>query len=153
MGYRAASTCEMHFDGATAWLVGEPNRGLAAMFTMVNVARLLVAMQGLGTSEAAYQAASAYALERRQGRALSGPAEPDQRADRLIVHPDVRRMLLSHHFRGQLDVFFAFDMQGDGHTITQLAIGPVREHASTNGQVAQSVEPVEVLTVLKQRFA
>ncbi len=94
MGYKAAATCEMHFDNAHAWLVGQPNRGLAAIFTMVNTARLLVSLQGLGTAEAAYQAASAYARERRQGRALTGPAEPDAPADPLIVHPDVRRLLL-----------------------------------------------------------
>jgi alkylation response protein AidB-like acyl-CoA dehydrogenase len=95
MGYHATSTCEMLFDDATAWLVGEPNRGLAAMFTMVNVARMLVALQGLGTAEAAYQAAAAYARDRRQGRSLAGPVDPAAKADPLIVHPDVRRMLLS----------------------------------------------------------
>ncbi len=95
MGYKAASTCEMLFSNAKGWLLGEPNAGLRAMFTMVNTARLLVALQGLGTADRSYQLARDYALERVQGRALTGPAFPDQKADPLIVHPDVRRMLLS----------------------------------------------------------
>ncbi len=94
MGYHGISTCEMVFDGAAAWLVGEPNRGLAAMFTMVNTARLLVALQGLGAAEAAYQNAAHYARERLQGRSLNGPLFASQKADPLIVHPDVRRILL-----------------------------------------------------------
>ncbi|GAB5458799.1 MAG: acyl-CoA dehydrogenase C-terminal domain-containing protein [Henriciella sp.] len=95
MGYKAASTCEMQFDSAKACLIGKPNRGLHAMFTMVNTARLLVALQGLGTADAAYQAAADYAKDRLQGRALTGPTHPDELADPLIDFPDVRRMLLS----------------------------------------------------------
>ena len=94
MGYTASVTCEMLFEGATGWLVGEANRGLRAIFTMVNTARLLTAIQGLGTSEAAYQSAVAYARDRRQGRALAGPRDVNEKADQLLVHPDVRRMLL-----------------------------------------------------------
>lgn len=95
MGIKASSTCVMNFDGATGWLVGEAHKGMRAMFTMMNAARLGVAVQGTSISEAAYQGALAYAKERRQGRALSGAQEPDQAADSLIVHPDIRRMLLT----------------------------------------------------------
>ena len=94
MGLRGSATCTMNYDGAAGWLVGEANRGLAAMFVMMNAARLGVGLQGLAQAEAAFQNAKAYALDRRQGRALTGPAEPDQPADLLIVHPDVRRMLM-----------------------------------------------------------
>ncbi|MFM9936065.1 MAG: acyl-CoA dehydrogenase C-terminal domain-containing protein [Novosphingobium sp.] len=94
MGIHGNATCVMNYDGATGWLVGEENKGLAAMFIMMNAARLGVGIQGLGQAEAAYQNAARYALERRQGRALTGPAEPAQKADPIIVHPDVRRMLM-----------------------------------------------------------
>ncbi len=94
MGIRGSATCTMNYDGATGWLVGEPHRGLAAMFVMMNAARLGVGLQGLAQAEAAFQNARAYARDRRQGRALTGPAEPDQVADLLIVHPDVRRVLM-----------------------------------------------------------
>jgi len=94
MGIHGNATCVMNFDGATAWMVGEPNKGLRAMFTMMNEARILVAMQGLGQAAVAYQNAAAYARDRLQGRAVTGPAAPDQPADPLIVHPDVRRLLL-----------------------------------------------------------
>ena len=94
MGIHGNSTCVMNYDGATGWLIGEENRGLAAMFVMMNEARLGVAIQGLSQSEVAYQNAVAYARERLQGRALSGPKAPDRPADPIIVHSDVRRMLL-----------------------------------------------------------
>ncbi len=95
MGIHGNATCVMNYDGATGWLVGTENKGLRAMFTMMNEARLGVATQGLAISEVAYQNARAYALERRQGRALSGAAEPDQAADPIIVHPDIRRILMT----------------------------------------------------------
>jgi alkylation response protein AidB-like acyl-CoA dehydrogenase len=95
MGIHASATCVMHFDQATGWLVGEPHKGMRAMFVMMNAARLGVGLQGLGIGEVAYQNALAYAKDRRQGRALKGPAEPDQPADPILVHPDVRRTLLS----------------------------------------------------------
>jgi len=94
MGIHANSTCVMNYDGATGWLVGEENKGLAAMFIMMNAARLGVGLQGLGMGEVAHQNAVAYARDRRQGRALTGPAQPEQKADTLFVHPDVRRMLM-----------------------------------------------------------
>ncbi len=94
MGIKASSTCVINFDEAVGWLVGEPNKGLKAMFTMMNAARLGVAMQGLGIAEVAYQNAVIYAKERLQMRSLSGVKYPDKPADPIIVHPDVRRMLL-----------------------------------------------------------
>jgi acyl-CoA dehydrogenase len=95
MGIHGNATCVMNYDGATGWLVGEADRGLRAMFTMMNEARLGVAVQGLAISEVAYQNAAGYARERRQGRALSGAKEPQAAADPIIVHPDIRRTLLS----------------------------------------------------------
>jgi len=94
MGIHANATCVMNYDGATGFMVGEENKGLAAMFIMMNAARLGVGLQGLGQGEVAYQNAVQYAKDRRQGRALTGPAETDQKADTLFVHPDVRRMLM-----------------------------------------------------------
>ena len=95
MGIHGNSTCVMNYDGATGWLIGEENRGLNAMFTMMNEARLGVGVQGLALSEVAYQNAAAYAKGRLQGRSISGPKYPDKAADPIIVHPDVRRILMS----------------------------------------------------------
>lgn len=94
MGIHGNATCVMNYDGATGYLVGEENKGLAAMFIMMNAARLGVGIQGLAQAEVAYQNAVKYAGERRQGRALTGAAEPAEKADTLFVHPDVRRMLM-----------------------------------------------------------
>jgi acyl-CoA dehydrogenase len=95
MGIHGNSTCVMNYDGATGFLIGEENRGINAMFTMMNEARLGVAVQGLAMSEVAYQNAVIYAKERLQGRSISGAKAPDKPADPIIVHPDVRRMLMS----------------------------------------------------------
>ena len=95
MGIHGNATCVMNLDGATGWLIGEANKGLAAMFVMMNSARLGVGMQSLGQAEVAYQNAAAYAKDRLQGRAATGPASPDKPADSILVHPDVRRMLLT----------------------------------------------------------
>ena len=95
MGIKGSATCVMNFDGAEGWLVGEAHGGLKAMFTMMNSARLGVGLQGIGLSERAYQNALRYSRERLQSRALTGPKCPDKPADPIIVHPDVRRMLLS----------------------------------------------------------
>jgi alkylation response protein AidB-like acyl-CoA dehydrogenase len=94
MGIHANSTCVMNYDGAKGWLVGEEMKGLAAMFIMMNAARLGVGLQGLAVAETAYQNAVQYAHDRRQGRALTGAKEPNEKADPLFVHPDVRRMLM-----------------------------------------------------------
>ena len=95
MGMKASATCQMNFDESVGWLVGEPNKGMAAMFTMMNTERVSVGVQGLGIDEIAYQSAVAYAKDRLQGRSLSGPKRPDLAADPIIVHPDVRRMLMT----------------------------------------------------------
>lgn len=94
MGIHGNATCVMNYDGATGYLVGEENKGLAAMFIMMNVARLGVGQQGLGVAEVAYQNAVQYAHDRRQGRALTGPQDLGEKADTLFVHPDIRRMLM-----------------------------------------------------------
>ena len=95
MGIHGNATCVMNYDGAKGWLVGEPEKGLAGMFIMMNAARLGVGLQGLAQGEVAYQNAAAYARERRQGRALNqDERDPDAKADPIIVHPDVRRMLM-----------------------------------------------------------
>jgi alkylation response protein AidB-like acyl-CoA dehydrogenase len=95
MGIKASSTCVMNLDDATGWLVGEPNKGMRAMFTMMNAARLGVAIQGLGLAEIAYQNAVSYAKDRLQGRALGGVVDTAKAADPIIVHPDVRKNLLT----------------------------------------------------------
>ena len=95
MGIHGNSTCVMNYDNATGWLIGEENKGMQGMFVMMNEARLGVAVQGLAQSEVAYQNAVAYARERLQGRSISGVKAPDKPADPIIVHPDVRRTLLT----------------------------------------------------------
>ncbi|CAI8898717.1 acyl-CoA dehydrogenase C-terminal domain-containing protein [Pseudomonas donghuensis] len=95
MGIKASATCVMNFDGATGYLIGEQNRGLAAMFTMMNYERLSIGIQGIGCAEASYQNAARYACERLQSRAPTGAQDPQRIADPIIVHPDVRRMLLT----------------------------------------------------------
>ncbi len=95
MGIHGNSTCQMNLDGATAWIIGQPNKGLNAMFVFMNAARLGVGMQSLGLTEVAYQNALVYAKDRLQMRSLSGIKAADKPADPIIVHPDVRRMLLT----------------------------------------------------------
>jgi len=95
MGIKASATCVMNFEDSIGWLVGEPHKGLKAMFTMMNAARLGVGMQGLGIGEVAWQNGLVYAKDRLQMRALDGAKAPDKPADPIIVHPDVRKMLLT----------------------------------------------------------
>ncbi|KAA1176323.1 acyl-CoA dehydrogenase [Marinobacter salinexigens] len=95
MGIKGSATCVMNFDGARGWLVGEENKGLAAMFTMMNYERLGVGVQGIGAAEASLQNAREYALDRIQSRAPTGAQQPEKAADPIIVHPDVRRMLMT----------------------------------------------------------
>ncbi|MEA1013070.1 acyl-CoA dehydrogenase C-terminal domain-containing protein [Sphingosinicella sp. LY1275] len=94
MGIHGNSTCLLNYDGATGYLVGEPEKGLQAMFIMMNAARLGVGLQGLAQGEVARQNAVQYAKDRRQGRSLTGAKEPEEKADPLFVHPDIRRMLM-----------------------------------------------------------
>jgi len=95
MGLKASATCQLSFDESVGWLVGRAHKGMEAMFRMMNTERVSVGVQGLGLGEAAYQAAVYYAKDRLQGRSLSGPKAPDKPADPIIVHPDVRRMLMT----------------------------------------------------------
>ena len=95
MGIKASATCQMNFDDATGWLVGTPHKGMQAMFVMMNSERLSVGTQGLGVGEAAYQGAVAYAKDRLQGRSLAGAKYPEKPADPIIVHPDIRRNLMT----------------------------------------------------------
>ena len=94
MGIKGSATAVINFEDAQGWLVGEANNGMRAMFTMMNEARLMVGMQGLGVAEMAYQESLGFAMERLQGRSLTGPKNADGPADPIIVHPDVRRMLM-----------------------------------------------------------
>ena len=108
MGIHGNATCQIILEGASAWLIGEANKGLNAMFVMMNGARLGVGVQGLGMTEVAYQNAVAYARDRIQGRSLSGPKAPDKPADPIIVHPDVRRMLLTARAYAEAGRAFAY---------------------------------------------
>src|SRR5690606_32378356 len=129
MGIHGSATCVMNFDGAQGWLVGEPNKGLMAMFTMMNSARLAVGLQGLGLAERAYQNALRYARERLQSRSLSGPKFPDKPADPIIVHPDVRRMLLTQKALVEGSRAMAYH----AGTLTDIAA-----HAADAGERAQA---------------
>jgi len=95
MGLKGSATCQLQFEESTGWLVGKPHRGMEAMFKMMNTERVSVGVQGLGVGEAAYQSAVYYAKDRLQGRSLSGVKASDKPADPIIVHPDVRRMLMT----------------------------------------------------------
>ncbi|MBF7010720.1 acyl-CoA dehydrogenase C-terminal domain-containing protein [Novosphingobium resinovorum] len=95
MGLKASATCQLNFDESTGWIVGKPGKGMEAMFKMMNTERVSVGVQGLGVGEAAYQSAVYYAKDRLQGRSLSGVKNPNGPADPIIVHPDVRRMLMT----------------------------------------------------------
>ncbi len=95
MGLKASATCQLTFEDATGWLVGKPHKGMEAMFTMMNTERVSVGVQGLGLGEAAYQSAVYYAKDRVQGRSLAGARHSNRAADPIIVHPDVRRMLMT----------------------------------------------------------
>ena len=95
MGIKGAATCVMNFEDAKGWIVGEENKGMRAMFSMMNHERLWVGVQGLAIASSAYQGAVAYAKDRLQGRAPTGPVNADGGADPIIVHPDVRRMLMT----------------------------------------------------------
>ncbi len=115
MGIHGNATCELHFEGATGYMVGAPNKGMRAMFTMMNTARIAVGVQGMGNAEAAYQQALAYARERLQMRSLTGPKNPDGPADPILVHPDVRRMLLwqKAFIEGSRALAYYAALQGD----------------------------------------
>ena len=115
MGIHGNSTCQMNLDQASGWMVGAPNKGLNAMFVMMNGARLGVGLQSLGLMEVAYQSSAAYAKDRLQMRSLSGPKAPDKPADPIIVHPDVRRMLFTQraYVEGSRAFAYWISLQGD----------------------------------------
>jgi butyryl-CoA dehydrogenase len=137
MGINASATCTLNFDDAKAFLVGELHQGMRAMFTMMNGARLAVAVHGLGVAEAAYQGAVAYAKERRQGRALDGSRSPDESADIILVHPDVRRMLLN--MRSQIE--------GARALLTWVAARYAHSQRNTDAQARREAEDfVSLLT-------
>ena len=119
MGMHASPTCVMHFDGATGYLLGQPNKGLMAMFTFMNAARISTSLQALGQTEFGFQKSAAYARERLQMRSLSGPRKPDGEADPIIVHPDVRRMLLTQKAFAEglrmLIYYLAFQLDNTAH--------------------------------------
>lgn len=131
MGIHGNATCVMNFDGATGYLVGPPNKGLACMFTMMNAARLGVGIQGLGLIEASFQNSLSYARDRLQMRGLSGKQAPDKPADPIIVHPDVRRMLLTQKAfaeGGRMLVLYAAQLLD---TVEHGQPGEEQEHAET----------------------
>ncbi len=153
MGINGSATCQIQLDGALGTLVGEPHKGLAAMFVMMNAARLGVGNQSLGLTEVAYQNAAAYAKERLQMRALSGPKAPDKPADPIIVHPDVRRMLLTARAYAEggraLAVYVALlidkamgcddeDERRDAEDLTALLTPIVKAFLTDNGWIAAS---------------
>ena len=143
MGIHGNATCVMVYEEATGWLVGEENRGLALMFVMMNEARLGVALQGLAQGEGAYQAAAEFARERLQGRALTGPANPSGPADPILVHPDVRRMLLDS--RAVLEAGRAFLMWTGLH-------GDLAKHHPDEAQRQKSADYMGLMTPVLKGF-
>jgi hypothetical protein len=150
MGINANSTCVMNHDGATGWLIGEREKGMRAMFTMMNEARLGVALQGLAISDIAYQNALAFAKERLQGRALTGPKNPSGPADPIIVHPDIRRMLMDVKCfnEGARALLMWTALRGDLET--KSPDEKVREHA---GDMMALLTPVLKAYFTDQGFA
>ena len=143
MGIHGNATCQINLDGATGWLVGQPNKGLNAMFVMMNAARLGVGNQSLGLTEVAYQNAAAYAKDRIQMRSLSGPKAPDKPADPIIVHPDVRKMLLTA--RAYAEGGRALEMY--------CALLLDKEHASADAAERQdAADQVALLTPIVKAF-
>ncbi len=143
MGIHGNATCIMNFDDAQGWLIGEPNKGLQAMFVMMNSARLGVGLQGLGMTEIAYQQALAYAKERLQMRSLSGAKAPEKAADPIIVHPDVRRMLLTQKAYSEAGRAFSYWMS--------LLIDKEKHHPEQKVREASS-DLVALLTPVVKAF-
>ena len=133
MGIKGAATCVMNFDDAKGFLLGEANRGLRCMFTMMNHARLATAMQGLCLGETSYQNAVSYARERLQMRSLSGPKAPDKAADPIIVHPDVRRMLLTMKSLNEGSRALAY------YTAQQMDLAEAAQHAEQRQSAADEL--------------
>ncbi len=134
MGIKASATCVMNFDGAKGFLVGKENQGLAAMFVMMNYERLSMGIQGLGASEFAYQNAAQYATDRLQGRSVLGAQSPNKPADSILVHGDVRRMLLNSRANNEASRAFAVYV-GQQLDITKYSTDP-EAVAQANNRVA-----------------
>ena len=134
MGIKASATCVMNFDGAKGYLVGKENEGLAAMFVMMNYERLSMGIQGLGASEFAYQNAAQYATDRLQGRSATGVKSPQKPADSILVHGDVRRMLLNARANNEASRAFAVYV-GQQLDITKFSTDP-EAVAKANNRVA-----------------
>jgi alkylation response protein AidB-like acyl-CoA dehydrogenase len=134
MGIKASATCVMNFDGAKGYLVGKENEGLAAMFVMMNYERLSMGIQGLGASEFAYQNAAQYATDRLQGRSANGAQSPNKPADSILVHGDVRRMLLNARANNEASRAFAVYV-GQQLDITKFSTDP-EAVAKANNRVA-----------------
>lgn len=143
MGIHGNSTCQLVMEDARGWLVSEPNKGLAAMFVMMNGARLGVGMQGLGLTEAAYQNAAAYAKDRLQGRSLTGPKAPEKAADPIIVHPDVRKMLLTARA-------YAEGGRAFGYWVALLI--DISQHHPDEKERAQAADLVALMTPIVKAF-
>jgi hypothetical protein len=143
MGINSSATCVLNFDGARGFMVGEPNKGLRAMFTMMNVARIGTGMQGMSAGEMSRQGALEYAKDRLQMRSLTGPKEPDKPADPIIVHPDVRRMLLTQKA-------FAEGSRAMAYYCGMLA-DLDRRKAGTD-EAADALEKMELLTPICKGF-
>ncbi|WP_370218171.1 acyl-CoA dehydrogenase C-terminal domain-containing protein [Thalassolituus sp.] len=143
MGIKASATCVMNFEGAKGWLIGEPHKGLQAMFVMMNSARLMVGLQGLGLAEAAYQVSRDFAKERLQSRSLAGPQAPEKAADPIIVHPDVRRMLLRQKATIEGGRVLAY------YTAMQLDIS---HKAESEEERQQADDMVQLLTPIVKAF-
>ncbi len=142
MGIKASPTCVMNFDNAKGWLVGAPNKGLAAMFTMMNSARLDVGVEGLAATELSFQGSLEYARERLQMRSPTGPKNADKEADPIIVHPDVRRMLLTQKALAEgcraLAYYIALQLDAQAH--------------GTEEQKKQAADRVALLTPINKAF-
>jgi len=143
MGIKGSSTCVLNFDNAKGWLVGEINKGLPAMFVMMNYERLSIGLQGQGAMDMAYQHAVSYARERLQGRSPHGAQSPDKPADSILVHPDVRRMLMTIRAYNEGSRAFAV------YTGMQLDLAKSHPDASVR-QRAESL--VAVLTPIAKAF-
>ncbi len=133
MGIKGSATCVMNFDGATGYLVGEQNKGLNYMFTMMNYERLGMGIQGTGAAEVSYQQAAAYAKDRLQGRSAGGAKSPDKKADAIIVHPDVRKMLLTMRSLNEAGRCFST------YVAKQLDIAKFSDEAESRAQADQLV--------------
>lgn len=142
MGIKASATCVMNFDGAKGFLVGKENEGLAAMFVMMNYERLSMGIQGLGASEASYQNAAQYATDRLQGRSATGVKSPEKSADSILVHPDVRRMLLKTKAHNEAARCFAM------YVAQQLDMTKYSDEATK----AKASERVALLTPIAKAF-